>query len=215
MALRVTVDPHEPDDRSLVLAAEVVQAGGVIVYPTETLYGIGSDALNPEAVGKVHMAKGRSPGKPMLVLVPDRESLFPLVREIPRAAGALMEAFWPGPLTLVFPVSSRVPPALVGTSASLGIRVPSSKLCLRLLRLAGTPLVSTSANPPGKPPLRSVDAMQSLLAHGIDLFLDAGELPANKPSTVVDLSEDPPRLIREGMIEVRALREVVADLQWV
>jgi len=213
MALRVTVDPGQPDDRSLVLAAEVVQAGGVIVYPTETLYGIGSDALNPEAVQKVHKVKGRSPEKPMLVLVPARESLLPLVREIPRAADVLMESFWPGPLTLVFPISSRVPPALVGASTSLGIRVPSSELCLRLLRLAGTPLVSTSANPPGKPPLRSVDSMQTLLAHGIDLFLDAGELPDNKPSTVVDVSQTPPRLIREGMIGKSALRAIVADLQ--
>ena len=213
MALRVTVDPHHPDDRTLVLAAEVVQAGGVIVYPTETLYGLGANALSPAAVVKVHAAKGREPGKPMLLLVPDIESVIPLVTEVSHIALALMESFWPGPLTIVLPVSSRVPREVVGEGTSVGLRVPSSNLCLRLLRLAGNPLVSTSANKPGGAPLRSVDAIQGVLVRGVDLFLDAGELPERKPSTVVDLSQDPPRLVREGMIEASAIQEVVARLQ--
>jgi L-threonylcarbamoyladenylate synthase len=213
MALRVTVDQHHPDDRSLVLAAEVVQAGGVIVYPTETLYGIGADALNPSAVAKVHVAKGREPGKPMLVLVPDIESLKPLVAELSPVAIALMNSCWPGPLTIVFPVSSRVPGEVLGGGKSVGIRVPSSKLCLRLLRLAGTPLVSTSANSPGAPPLRSVDAIQKIMGQGVDLFLDAGELPERKPSTVVDVTETPPRLLRAGAIETSRIRAVVPELK--
>lgn len=212
MALRVTVDPNHPEDRSLVLAAEVIQAGGVIVYPTETLYGIGANALDPKAAAKVLAAKGRGRGKPMLVLVPDIDSVKPLVTEVPPLAFALMESFWPGPLTIVFPVSQAVPPEVVGDATSLGIRVPSSPLCLRLLRLAGCPLVSTSANRPGEAPLRSIDAIQRALSGGVDLFLDGGELPERKASTVVDLTQDPPRLIREGEIEPTSIREVVRNL---
>ena len=149
MALRVTVDLHHPDDRSLVLAAEVVQAGGVIIYPTETLYGLGGNALNPSAVEKVRTVKGTTSAKPMLLLVADIESLLPLVTGVSPVAFALMESFWPGPLTIVLPVSSRVPREVVGEAISVGVRVPSSSLCLRLIRLAGCPLVSTSANTPG------------------------------------------------------------------
>ena len=212
MALRVTVDPHHPDDRSLVLAAEVIQAGGVIVYPTETLYGIGANALNPAAVAKVRQAKGTESGKPMLLLVPESASVRLLVTEISPIAAALMEAFWPGPLTIVFPASSAVPGEVLGGGTSVGIRVPSSALCIRLLRLAGSPLVSTSANEPGGPPLRSVDAIQKALARGVDLFLDAGELPESKPSTVVDVTQDPPRLLRAGQIKTDAIREIARNL---
>ena len=212
MALRVTVDPNRPEDRSLVLAAEVIQAGGVVVYPTETLYGIGANALDPRAAAKVLAAKGRGKGKPMLVLVPDIDSVKPLVSDVSPVAFALMESFWPGPLTIVFPASRAIPPEVLGDGTSLGIRVPSSPLCLRLLRLAGSPLVSTSANKPGEVPLRSIDAIQRTLTGGVDLFLDAGELPERKPSTVVDLTQDPPRLVREGEIETVAVREIVRNL---
>jgi len=206
MALRIPIDLEHPEDRPLVLAAEVIQAGGVIVYPTDTLYGIGADALNPSATERVHIAKQRRYRKPLLVIVPDVDSVSPLCREITPAARALMEAFWPGPLTLVLPASHRIPREVTQETGTVGIRLPSSSLCIRLLRLAGRPIVSTSANVSGEVPLHSMDDIESALRPYVDLLLDAGPLRESEPSTVVDVTAEVPRLLREGAIPAATLR---------
>ena len=195
-----------------MLAAEVIQAGGVIVYPTETIYGIGADALNAAAVARVHVAKQRKDPKPLLVLVPDAEAVSPLVREISPEARALMESFWPGPLTIVLHASHRVPAEVTRGPKTLGIRVPSSPLCIRLLRLAGTPITSTSANVTGENPLLSMDEIEETLKSYVDLLLDAGALPESRPSTVIDMTHHPPQLLREGAIPAENIRDVLPNL---
>lgn len=206
MALTLSVKLKDPEDKPLILAAEVIQAGGIIVYPTETLYGIGCSAMHRRALQRVQNLKKRAEPKPILVLVRSSEDVRQLVREIPESAGVLMKAFWPGPLTIVFPASPSVPRELTQGKGTIGIRIPSCAVCLRLLEFAGVPITSTSANLSGDSPLDTIEAMRSVLTPGIDLYLDAGTLPPSKPSTVVDVTGPSPRLLREGAIAADALQ---------
>jgi L-threonylcarbamoyladenylate synthase len=212
MALTLSIDPVNPEDRVLVLAAEVIQAGGVIVYPTDTMYGIGANALNPEAITKVRAVKRRADQKPILVLVSGAAEVKDLTPEITPTAQLLMDSFWPGPLTLVFAAADVIPSVLRSGGNTIGIRVPSNPLCLRLLRLCGRPITSTSANLSGEMTGTTVAEIRKSLAAGVDLYLDAGVLPESKPSTVVDVSVTPPRLLRAGVIDVDRLRAIVHDL---
>ena len=209
MALHLDVDREHPDDKPLVLAAEVIQAGGVIVYPTETVYGIGANALSPDAIKKVQAVKKRADPKPMLVLIPTLEALRGLVIDISVAAQKLIDAFWPGPLTLVFKASACVPRELTSGTGTVGARIPSSALCKRLLELAGCPITSTSANLTGEPSPASAAEIQRTLGTAVDLFLDAGTLPPREPSTVIDVSSRGARLIRSGAIPLEQIARVI------
>ena len=208
MSAVVAVDLNNPDEHVLQRAAQLVRSGGMIVYPTETLYGIGADATNPGAVKRVTEAKKRTERKPILVLVDSVEMMSPLVEAVPLAARILIQGYWPGPLTLVFNASDRVPAELTQGGKTIGIRIPSSRLCLRLLAHLRTPLTSTSANVSGGTPARTVDRIQNELA-GVDLYLDAGELPESLPSTVVDVSGRSPRLLRNGAIPAEQIQQVL------
>lgn len=212
MALRLTVNPDDPSDRALLLAAEVILAGGVLVYPTETLYGLGVNAWNAEGVRRVLKIKRRPENKPILLIVHTADAVVGLTDEIPDAARALMRTFWPGPLTLLFRAASHVPPALTQGSGKIGLRVPASPMCLRLLEISGLPLTATSANISGSPAPDSVDQIEQMLGPGIDLYLDGGRLKSRQPSTVVDVSESGPRLVREGVISLEKLQEVVSTI---
>jgi L-threonylcarbamoyladenylate synthase len=212
MALTLAVDREHPADRPLVLAAEVIQAGGVIVYPTETVYGIGANAWDGTAIAKVRALKRRTDQKPILVIVGSRDQLVTVVDGITPLAERCMDAFWPGPLTLVFKASHRVPDLLSRGTGTIGVRIPSSPVCLRLLELAGCPLTSTSANLTGMPTLQTVNEIQKVIPLGIDLVLDAGALPPSEPSTVLDVTGTQPRLLRAGAVSEARLREVVPTL---
>jgi L-threonylcarbamoyladenylate synthase len=212
MALTLSIDLEAPEEKALVLAAEVIQAGGLIVYPTETIYGIGSNALDRRGIIRIQALKRRPEPRPILVLVPNIGAVAQLVSETTELARKLMESFWPGPLTLVFRASAAVPTELTQGNGTVGIRVPSSELCLRLLEMCECPITSTSANLSGKTPLKSIAEMKKVLTPGIDLYLDAGVLPESKPSTVVDVTGDIPRLIRDGAVSVESLRSAVPDI---
>jgi L-threonylcarbamoyladenylate synthase len=200
MARTLEIDRLHPDRTVLSQAAEVVRGGGIIVYPAETIYGIGTGAFEQAAVKRLHALKRRTEPKPLILLVGGPEEIPPLVREVPAPARVLMDAFWPGPVTLLFPAAPGLPEDLTQGRGTIGIRIPSSELCLQLIALCGVPLTSTSANLAGEAPLRSIEEMLSLFPPGIDLYLDAGELPMSLPSTVVDVSGATPRIIREGAI---------------
>ena len=212
MALTLAVDREHPADRPLVLAAEVIQAGGVIVYPTETVYGIGANAWDGTAIAKVRALKHRTDQKPILVIVHSQEQLAMVVEDISPLARQCMEVFWPGPLTLVFKASGRVPDLLSRGTGTIGVRIPSSPVCLRLLELAGCPLTSTSANISGMPTLQTAADIRKAIPIGIDLVLDAGVLPPSDPSTVLDVSGPVPKLIRPGAVSEARLREVLPSL---
>jgi L-threonylcarbamoyladenylate synthase len=200
----LAIDRDNPEESALALAADVIKRGELIVYPTETLYGIGADATNPSAIKSVHKAKHRTEQKPILVIVNSIEMMLPYVEHVPLAARILMEKLWPGPLTLVFEASASVSPELVQGTGTIGIRIPSSRLCLRLLSHLGVPLTSTSANIAGEQPVRNVAGIKEKLT-GISLYLDVGELPESQPSTIVDVTEAVPRVVRSGAIGSEAL----------
>jgi len=208
MALHMNLNLVQPEDSSLVLAAEVIQAGGVIVYPTETVYGIGANAWNPGAVARVQEIKKRSVSRPILIVVDSIDSAYGVAGEVTPLARQFMDSFWPGPLTLVMKASHHLPEALVQGRGTIGVRVPSSLACLKLLTLCGCPLTSTSANVSGEHPPTTLEQIERALGAGIDLFLDAGLLPASKPSTVLDVSGARPRLLREGAIPLAQLLSV-------
>jgi len=212
MALRLKVEVNEPADRVLVLAAEVIQAGGVVVYPTDTLYGLGANAWNAEAVKRVQAIKKRQEDKPVLVIVHSSGAALGLTDEVTEGGESLMSSFWPGPLTLLFRCGAHVPPAVTRGAARIGVRVPASPFCRRLAELSGCPVTSTSANISGEPVPGSVQEIERALGPGVDLFVDGGTLARGLPSTVVDVSEPVPRLLREGVITYEELKKIVPTI---
>ena len=213
MSLLLHLNSEEVEESTLVAAFDVIRTGGVIVYPTETLYGIGADATNSAAVRKVLQVKKRKDTKPILVIVHSVEILQLLVAEIPASAERLMTEFWPGPLTLVFKALREIPEEVTQGSGTVGARIPSNAFCLELLRRCNCPLTSTSANISGEPIHRTIDEIKKALDEGIDLFIDAGVLPESKPSTVVSVVPENPKLIREGVISFDSLRKVVPTIE--
>jgi L-threonylcarbamoyladenylate synthase len=189
-----------------------LDGGGVIAYPTETVYGLGCDAGNPAAVQRVIKLKGRETGKFMLVLVPSSEAAGAVAESVSPRAAVLMSRFWPGPLTLVFKARAGFSDALTAGTGRIGVRVSSDRICRSLLELYGKPLVSTSANPSGKEPARSAGQVIDYFNGRIELVLDGGERRGSAPSTVVDVSGEIPRILRPGPVGVEALQNAVGEI---
>lgn len=202
------VDPDKPDTRVLETAAGMIRRGGLVAFPTETVYGLGADATNPEAVERVFLAKGRDFSKPILVLIADRSWLSLLARDIPAPARVLMDAFWPGPLTLTFPARDAVPRALLGGGTTVGVRMPDVTLARRLVQAVGRPVTAPSANRSGSPNPVTAEQVALSLGDRIDLILDGGPSSSDVPSTVVDATVTPPALIRPGRIAYETILNV-------
>jgi L-threonylcarbamoyladenylate synthase len=192
----------------LAEALAALRRGEVIVFPTETLYGLGADALNFSAVGKVFQLKGRDPNNPFPVLVADRTMLEFLVAETTQLADSLMTRFWPGPLTLVLPARADIPRPLVNRDGGIGVRLSSQPIATELVRLLGRPVTATSANPSGWPGARTVAQAKNYFAGKIDIYLDGGELNSATGSTVAAVSKDKLKIIRAGEISRQALEDV-------
>ncbi len=195
------------DEAVLQEVAAVVRAGGVVAIPTESSYGLGVSPFHAGALARLCRLKERSDDKPILVLIAERAHLDVLVRDIPPTARLFMEAFWPGPLTIVFPALASLPTALTAGTGSVGVRWTAHAPLAALLRVTG-PLTGTSANRSGHPPTQTAEAIQSLLGTEVDVILDAGAAPGGPPSTVVDARE-PLTLIREGPVTREALMSVL------
>ena len=213
MSATLKVNLQYPEKAVLAHAADVIRGGGIIVYPTETLYGIGADASNPAAILRVFKLKKRKDDKPVLVIINYRASLEPLVRRISESADQLIEKFWPGPLTMVFDATFRVPDELTQGGGKIGVRIPSSELCLQLLKECGSPITSTSANVSGGSVPRTISKIEKALGLGVDLYLGGGELPVSKPSTVVDVSGSILRVLREGAIPIKRIQKLIPNIQ--
>jgi L-threonylcarbamoyladenylate synthase len=199
----------EPRAEPIFTAVAALERGDVIVFPTETLYGLGADALNGAAVEKVFKLKGRDPNNPIPVLVSNSDMLFTLVAEVPPLAEPLMARFWPGPLTVVFPARDGIPRPLVNTGGGIGVRISSQPVAAELLQALGRPLTATSANPSGNPPARTVEAAKGYFAGRIDIFVDAGELTSQIGSTVVEIVGERLRLVRAGDIGIPEIEAAV------
>lgn len=198
------------DREAIRRGAELLRSGELVAFPTETVYGLGANALDAEAVAKIFVAKGRPSDNPLIVHVSSRSMLAPLVREVPDGAEALIDRFWPGPLTLVFPRSARVPDAVTAGLATVAVRMPADKTALALIRAAGVPLAAPSANRSGNPSPTSATHVREDLPHVF--VIDGGETTHGLESTVVAL-DGRPRILREGAISLEQLREVIPSIR--
>jgi L-threonylcarbamoyladenylate synthase len=201
----IKINPTRIKSSVLRQATEVIRRGGVILYPTDTIYGLGCDALHVKAVERIYKIKQRSENNPALVLVNNVTMLNELVDEITPLAGRLIKMFWPGPLTMIFKASRHIHQSLISKDGKIGIRIPKNKFCLRLIAECEAPLLSTSANISGSKTITTVDTLEKVFASRVDLFLDAGDLESTLPSTVVDVSGDRLVVIREGAISSKQL----------
>jgi len=208
----MTIQSRRISKSSLREAGEVVRSGGVIAFPTETFYGLGVDPFNVPAVQRLYDLKGRSPQtSPILVLIRSRHELQALVSEITPAAERLMQACWPGPLTLVFRAAEAVPSVLTAGTGTIGVRLSAYPDVQRVLEIIGGPLTGTSANRTGQPPATTADEVERAFGPDIDLIVNGGPTPGGLPSTVVDTTVNPPRLIREGCVSQVELRAVLSS----
>ena len=193
-------DSFDHDLDALRAAADVIRRGGVIAYPTETVYGLGADPFNPGAVQRVFDLKGRDAAKALILLVGADADLATVAVEVSEAARSLMKAFWPGPLTLVLRASPNLPGAILGGTDSVAVRRSSHPVARGLTHLVAGPITSTSANRSGRPPCRSAPEVAATFRTGLDLILDGGPSPGGRPSTILDVSRRAPALIRPGAI---------------
>lgn len=186
-------------------AAKALRRGELIVYPTETLYAIGADALSQAALARLFAVKEREAKKPVALIAADSAMAFVLAREIPSEARRLAEAFWPGPLTLVLPARAGLPDALIGADDGVGVRVSSHPVARELARQLGRPLTATSANLSGQPPASTLAQARSALGTKVKVYLEGGTLAAPAPSTVVAFDRGGIKVLRAGAISERQL----------
>ena len=208
MSRRLPLGP-DPSVEVLEAAYRLLHTGGVLAMPTESYYALGALACDGEAVHRVCAIKGRGDDKPVLVLISHGAQLAQLVSDVPPAAQVLMDRFWPGPLTLVFPAVAHLPQELTRGTGTVGIRQPARQDLLHLLHHVG-PLTGTSANRTGHSPVRTAEQVLEELGGDIDLILDAGETPGGLPSTLVDTT-GAIRVLREGPVSREAIRTVLKE----
>jgi len=192
------VDAQQPQMDRIRIAADIIKRGGTVAFPTETVYGLGADALNPEAVKKLFAAKKRPPDNPIIVHVASKEDVYKLAREVPKVAEKLMSELWPGPLTLVLKRSKAVPDITVVGLDTIAIRMPNNKVALALIAESKTPIAAPSANLAGKPSPTTAKHVIDDLAGRIDAVLDAGPTKIGVESTVLDMTTSPPQILRPG-----------------
>ena len=209
MTLCLPIDPTHPDPEVLARAAETLRRGGILAYPTETLYGLGVDPFNPEALDRLYDLKGRPASLPVSILVRDFEMLRTVVLEVPPGALRVMKAFLPGPLTVVLPAARRLPERLTAGSGRIGVRISSHPLAARLFQVYPFPITTTSANPTGRPGARDAREVQAYFPGGLDCILDGGTVPGGIGSTVADLTGAAPVILREGAIPGSEIRKLV------
>ncbi|HXU89860.1 MAG TPA: L-threonylcarbamoyladenylate synthase [Methylomirabilota bacterium] len=198
----VRVDAAAPDLGAIRQAAQVLRAGGLVGFPTETFYGLGAAGLDAAAVRRVFSVKGRPSSMPLLLLVDSRAMMAAIAPTIPPQAAALMERHWPGPLTLVLRASAVVPTEVTAGTGTVGVRVSAHPVARALVRALGEPITAPSANPTGGAPPVTADDVLAHLDGRIELLLDAGPTPGGAPSTVLDVTVEPPRVLRQGAVLV-------------
>ncbi|XWX03711.1 L-threonylcarbamoyladenylate synthase [Aggregatilineales bacterium SYSU G02658] len=210
--LLLTVDPTAPEPATMTRAAQVILSGGLVAFPTETVYGLGAHALNAEAVARIFRAKQRPSTDPLIVHIADLADLPPLVDAIPPAVADLAVRFWPGPLTLVLPRSARVPDLVTAGQPTVAVRMPSHPVAQALIRAANAPIAAPSANRFSRPSPTTADHVLADLAGRVDVVLDGGPATIGVESTILDLTSDPPAVLRPGGVPVEALRALLPDL---
>ena len=203
----ISINPQNPQQRLINRVSEVLEKGGLIAYPTDTFYGMGANCLSEDAIRKVYLLKKRDLSKPISVIIADLSELEELVEDIPPIFKPLSSEFWPGPLTVVFRASEKLPEILLGHSRSIGVRYPDFKWVRALVRHAGLPITATSANFSDKAEIRDPKCVREDFSGKIDLIVDGGLTPGLKPSTVIDISSGSAKILREGTLPVSLFRK--------
>jgi L-threonylcarbamoyladenylate synthase len=200
------VNPASPRDDKLSEAVDVLAAGGVVALPTETFYGLAADAFHAAALQRVNALKGKTAADPILLLLSGREQAAQVTDEVPELFDGLAARFWPGPLTLVVPAASRVPPEVTAGSGTVAVRVPGLGLPRVLAGAFGRPISGVSANRTMRTPCRTAGEVAAAFGEGLEMILDGGPAHGGAPSTILDLCVSPPRVVREGLLPLTALR---------
>jgi L-threonylcarbamoyladenylate synthase len=212
----LAVDPADPDPAVIAEAAGLLRAGGLVAFPTETVYGLGVDPFNAEAVGRLFAVKGRPPEKGLILHLGETRQIESVADPIPAAARALIQRFFPGPLTLVLPAKTRagdprLPRQVTGGGETIAVRLPDHPVAVALARAFGGPIAAPSANPSGEPPPTDAESVRRTLGPVIDAILDGGPTPGGVPSTLVDVTATPIRILREGAIPASAVWAALED----
>ena len=193
-------------------AGEIIREGGLVAFPTETVYGLGADALNAEAAAKIYAAKGRPSDNPLIVHIHDISQVYEIAEEVPDEAKAVMEKFWPGPLTIILNKKSCVPDGTTGGLHTVAIRMPSHPIARDFIRESGRMIAAPSANTSGRPSPTRADHVLQDMDGKIDAIIDGGPVGIGLESTIVDVTEEMPMVLRPGAITVEMLRETVGKV---
>ena len=194
-------------------AADILRAGGLVGIPTETVYGLGADGLNPRAVKAIFLAKGRPQDNPLILHIPEASWLERYCKDIPFTAYQLAQAFWPGPLTMILPRREVVPDAVTAGLDTVGMRCPAHQVCREIIRLADVPVAAPSGNTSGRPSPTTAQHMLEDMEGKIDAIVDGGPCAVGVESTIVDLTCTPPRLLRPGGVTLEQLRGVLGEVE--
>jgi L-threonylcarbamoyladenylate synthase len=205
--LVIKMDDEKYSVNELRTIVSVLKKNGLIVYPTETFYGLGANCFSPEAVKKIFALKRRDRAKPLPVVISDRSMLESVVADIPPAAEPFLRLYWPGPLTLIFPANPLLPEELLGATKSIGVRLPAHVGLRGLVRHAGFPITATSANISGKEELSESKKVFDTFAGKVDCIVDGGKTKGGFPSTVIDFTLTKPQILREGAIPASELQK--------
>ncbi len=194
----VKVSPVSPENKIIEQAGKIVTQKGVIIFPAQYLYGIAVDALDPEAIKKVFSLKKRPLQNPLLVLIKNRQKIDALVSSIPDTAEKLIEKFWPGNVTIIFNAAKQVPDLITAGTGKIGLRMPLHPVAKALVDTVDCPITGTSANISGTPATSTIDTIDPYIIQNADMILDAGKLKTGLGSTVVDITQNPVKIIRQG-----------------
>lgn len=208
----VKVDSENPERELLKEAAEILRKGGLVAFPTETVYGLGANGLDRDACKRIYEAKGRPSDNPLILTIGDISGLYPIVSRVTENAQKIIDAFWPGPITLVLPKADCVPSAVTGGLDTVAVRYPSNKIARELIKLAGIPVAAPSANSSGKPSPTRASHVAFDLDGKIDMIIDGGAADWGLESTILDVSEDKPVLLRPGAVTQEMIEKVVGPI---
>ena len=201
------------DEKELTKAGKIIKEGGLVAFPTETVYGLGGDALNPASSKKIYQAKGRPSDNPLIVHICRLDDIYPIVAEFPENARKLAETFWPGPLTMILPKSDRVPSTTTGGLNTVAVRMPMDPIAMSFIECSGGYIAAPSANTSGKPSPTKAQYVEEDMDGKIDMIIDGGDVDIGLESTIVDLTEEVPVFLRPGYITLHMLRECLGEVR--
>jgi L-threonylcarbamoyladenylate synthase len=202
-------DADNSEERVLSRATEILAGGGIIAYPTETFYGLGADATNEKAIKKIFAVKGRDFKNPISLIISKPDDIYPLVKNVPEKAKILMAAFWPGALTIVFQASDKISTLLTAGRGKIGLRISSHPIAQTIVQKLKKPITATSANLSGTPECSLASEVIKQIGDKVDAILDWGETQGGKASTIIDVTCDPPVILREGAISRQAIEKYI------